>query len=208
MNPLNNFNRTHNHKVSILTESLGKVEVTYKVRDEELRSSPELYLLFGDAPSDDPAQNEPAYFQAVLIGEDDTIRRLAYGVTIEEAVEALAVAEAKSRIRADMEHAVKENLYGCTRKTWASDLTGHPALRTQLDEQGIEYREVPLSMGKLFAEAATIVNYRRKNGEPVTVLVVPQVGADCWGEDYFHFPGLAYGDALGMDWAKVYEAIR
>ena len=103
-----------------------------------------------------------------------------------------------------------DNDYGCTRRDGVSDMTEtNGTLTEQMDKAGIHYERTPLNMGTVTAEPAYLVHYTSsKSNAPMTVLVVPQAGADSWAEDYYYFPGLLPEQAQEMDWYAVYEHVK
>lgn len=106
----------------------------------------------------------------------------------------------------------KENDFGCTKCTGVTDMTTVDSAGTlidQLEKAGIQYEKTVLSIGVMFAEAAYLIHYvGRKSGKDMTILVIPQVGADSWAEDYFYFPGMTKHNASELNWFEVQEHVR
>jgi hypothetical protein len=106
----------------------------------------------------------------------------------------------------------QDNDYGCTLFNGVSDMDVEKVGGTiveQLEKAGIPYERTDLSMGAMFAEAAYLIHYTaRKSGIAVTILVIPQVGADSWAEEYFHFPHMTKPDAEMLDWFEVQQHVR
>ncbi len=102
-----------------------------------------------------------------------------------------------------------QNDYGCTKHAGCSDMTGETPLLNQLHQAFIEYERTELRMGTLTAEPASIVTYfSKKSNQPMTVLIVPQAGADSWAEDYYYFPGMTHAAANELDWYTVYNHVH
>lgn len=104
---------------------------------------------------------------------------------------------------------VEENDYGCTKFDGISDMTAGEAgtITDQLDKAEKPYQRTALNMGTIFADTAYLIHYRAKSNIAITVLVVPQVGADSWAENYYHFPGMTADDAAQLNWCEVYAHV-
>lgn len=103
----------------------------------------------------------------------------------------------------------KGNDYGCTKANGVSDMSNADVLIDKLKNAGIEYQRTELSFGTLTAEPVHLVHYvSPKSGCNMTVLVVPDAGADCWVEGYYHFPCMTKEDASKLKWIDVYEHVR
>lgn len=104
---------------------------------------------------------------------------------------------------------VPENPYGCTHTSYCTDMSNHPDLETELKNRGVEYTKTALPMAAFASENASIVTYNSPSTQkPVTVLVVPAVGADSWCEGYYYFPGLDHESASTRDWFAILNELR
>ncbi len=104
----------------------------------------------------------------------------------------------------------KDNDFGCTKWDGVTDMTEtNGTLIQQMEKKGIHYTRTNLNMGALPAEPAYLVHYTsQKSKIPMTILVIPQIGADSWAEDYFYFPGMTMQDAIGLNWCIIYEHVH
>lgn len=100
------------------------------------------------------------------------------------------------------------NPWGITRTGYATDMTDDGPLEYELEQAGKNFEKTYLRMGSLFADAASIVTYARSAGGPVSVLVIPFVGADSWCEEYYVMSGVSHADALAIDWSRIVDDVR
>jgi hypothetical protein len=102
-----------------------------------------------------------------------------------------------------------ENDYGCTKHNSVSDMDcQNGTLIEQLDNAGIAYTLVELSMGSDGSAPCNLIHYTGKSNNPITVLIVPSSGIDSWAENYYHFPGMSDEDAKQLKWYDVYQHIH
>lgn len=64
-------------------------------------------------------------------------------------------------------------------------------------------------MGAFGADQVSIISYNRPNdGMPVSILVVPQAGPDCWAEEYFYFVGTDLDTMCARNWPAIIDDLR
>lgn len=86
---LHGFDYRHNNKVT-MSASIGTIELTYKVKTEVDKETRAVYGellgdMFADLLPDNPAEAEPAWFQAVLI-QNNRVVDVEVAVAASEAI--------------------------------------------------------------------------------------------------------------------------